>query len=60
LGQVINGADIVRFTKVQRVKWLGHIQRMDTSRIAKKNIRMETNRKAITGKTEIEMAGRCV
>jgi hypothetical protein len=36
LDQVINGAYIVRFIKVQRVKWLGHIQRTDTSRIAKR------------------------
>jgi hypothetical protein len=36
LGQVIKGADIVRFIKAKRVKWLGHIQRMDTSRIAKR------------------------
>jgi hypothetical protein len=36
LDQVINGADIVRFIKAQTVKWLGHIQRMDTSRIAKR------------------------
>jgi hypothetical protein len=36
LDQVINRADIVRFIKAQRVKWLGHIQRMDTSRIAKR------------------------
>jgi hypothetical protein len=36
LDQVINGADIVRFIKAQRVKWLGHIQRLDTSRTAKR------------------------
>jgi hypothetical protein len=34
LDHLINEADIVRF-KVQRIKWLGHIQRMDISRIAK-------------------------
>jgi hypothetical protein len=27
---------------------------------SKKDITMETNREAITGKTEIEMVGRCV
>jgi hypothetical protein len=35
LDRVINGTDIVRFIKAQRFKWLGRIQRMDTSRIAK-------------------------
>jgi hypothetical protein len=34
--QVINGADTVRFIKAQRIKWLGHIQGMDKSRIAKR------------------------
>jgi hypothetical protein len=36
LDQVINGADIVRFIKGKRVKWLGHIQIMDTSRTAER------------------------
>jgi hypothetical protein len=34
LDHIINGADIVRFIKAQGVKWLGHVQRMDTSRVA--------------------------
>ena len=30
--KLIEGADIVRFIKAQRVKWLGHIQSMDQAR----------------------------
>jgi len=29
---LIEGADIVRFSKAQRIKQLGHIQRMDQAR----------------------------
>jgi len=33
---LIESADIVRFFKVQRIKWLGHIQRMDQARPTRK------------------------
>ena len=34
--KLIEGADIVRFIQAQRIKWLGHIQRMDQARPTRK------------------------
>jgi hypothetical protein len=32
IDNLIEGADMVRYIKAQRIKWLGHIQRMDQAR----------------------------
>ena len=36
IDNLTEGADIVRFNKAQRIKWLGHIQRMDQARPTRK------------------------
>jgi hypothetical protein len=36
IDSLIEGADIVRFIKAQRIKWLGHIQRLDQARPTRK------------------------
>jgi len=36
IDKLIEGADIVRFIKARRTKWLGHIQRMDQARPTRK------------------------
>jgi hypothetical protein len=36
IDKLIEGADMVRFIKAQRIKWLGHIQSMDQARPTRK------------------------
>ena len=38
IDNLVEGTDIVRFIKAQRIKWLGHIQRMDQARPTRKLI----------------------
>jgi len=36
IDKLVDGADIVRFIKAQRMKWLEHIQRLDQARPTRK------------------------
>jgi hypothetical protein len=36
IDKLIKGPDILRFIKVKRIKWLGHILRMDLGRPTRK------------------------
>ena len=36
IDKLIEGTDVVRFIKAQRIKWLGHIQRIDQARPIRK------------------------
>jgi hypothetical protein len=36
IAKLIEGADTVRFIKAQRIKWLGHIQRVNQARPTRK------------------------
>jgi hypothetical protein len=60
LDRVINGADIVRFIKAQRITWLGHIQRMDSSRMAEKILEWKPVGSPRTGRPRIRSLDECV
>ena len=42
IDKLIEGADIVRFIKAQRIKWLGHIHRKDHARPTRKLLDWKT------------------
>jgi len=45
------GADIVRFIKAQRIKWLGHVQRMDQARPTRKLLDWKSMGNRAVGRT---------
>jgi len=36
IDKLIEGADVAKFIKAQRIEWLGHVQRMDQTRPTRK------------------------
>jgi len=50
LNELIENADIVRFTKSRRITWLGHVIRMDEKRTPKKILQLKPMGTIITGR----------
>jgi hypothetical protein len=56
---LIEGAGIARNIQAQRIRLLGHIQRMDQARPTGKLLDWKTMRTRPVGKTKTKMARRC-
>ena len=59
IDKLTEGADIIIFIKVQRIKWLGHIQRMDQARPTGKLSDWKPMGTRPVGKQKTTMARRC-
>jgi hypothetical protein len=58
LDDIIRRNNIVRFIKCQRIRWLGHVERMQDTAITKKNMPYgKLNATRRKRKTKNEMAG---
>jgi hypothetical protein len=53
IDNIIRKKDIVRFVKVRRISWIGHVERMEDSRIPKRVIREKTYTKRRRGRPKV-------
>jgi hypothetical protein len=57
LETIIKGENIIRFIKCQRIRWLGHIERMQDTAIPKRDVVWKAVRNKTKRKTKNEMVG---
>jgi hypothetical protein len=57
LEAIIKGENIVRFIKCQRIRWIGHIERMQDTAIPKKYVVRKVVCNKTKRKTKNEMVG---
>jgi len=55
LNKVIENADIVRFIKIIRIAWLGHVMRLNDERTPKRILEWKPIGTRVRGKTKGEM-----
>uniref|UniRef100_A0A8D8T8C5 Uncharacterized protein n=1 Tax=Cacopsylla melanoneura TaxID=428564 RepID=A0A8D8T8C5_9HEMI len=42
INNILHGEDIVRFIKSQRLRWYGHVERMDETRMPRKVLKVQS------------------